>query len=202
MRSWLAFLLCPILSGCFAFGYPSVSQTPTLVVPGTDVHAFRFTSDWGFSGPWITGPMTVSQAVEEIPVVEGRIDPQRNAYFAYGYTLFPILSGSHSRHVTVLLYRPGYETVEVPTRSWWRSVGGDQAERVVWKEASDLAAQEKAIERIADPFRPYPGEATCHFIAQEYTRLARGPFATAAETRERLVKTAATWEERAAGRER
>jgi hypothetical protein len=197
MRSWPAFLLCPILSGCFAIGYPSVTETPTLVVPGSDVHAFRVTSEWSMNGPWLTAPVTISRAVEELPLDRGMIDPQHNSYFAYSYNLFPLAGGSRSRDVKVLLYRPGYELIDVPTRSWWaQSFGDNPPEIVAWKPAPDLASQEQALRRIASGSADLPrgpwglNPQVLSFVAGEYARLAQSPLATTPETRERLQDAA------------
>src|SRR5262245_16986403 len=117
MRCWPVLLLCPCLAGCLALGYPTISRTPEVTVPADDVRAFRVSSEMTASGPLATAPIQLSSSVEEIPVVDATVEPQRDASFSYYYLVFPY-SGYRSRTVEVLLYRPGYETVEVPARPW------------------------------------------------------------------------------------
>src|SRR5262249_12000959 len=117
MRAWLPLLCCPLLSGCFGFAYPSVSETPAVAVIEPDVRAFRVVSECTVSGPCITGPIQFSRQVEEVPGAWPVVQSQQDAYLAYHYLLFPVLNGSRSRSLQVLLYRPGYETIEIPARS-------------------------------------------------------------------------------------
>jgi hypothetical protein len=130
------------------------------------------------SGPWMTGPITVADSVEEIPVKNCLVAPQHNAYFAYYYLVFPILNGSHSRTIKVLLYRLGYELVEIPARTWWKTSDSDVPERVAWKEAPNLQAQKAAVDGIALGSRSKRGNKdVLQFAAKEYGRLANSPMA-------------------------
>ena len=154
MRSSVPLLVCPFLAGCLAFGYPAISATPEIALPDTDVHAFRVCSDVTMSGPWMTGPIAFGRSVDEIPVMEAAVSPQRDAYFAYYYLLLPIASGSHTRDLEVLLYRPGFETVAIPARPWWQGPGNQRLEKIAWKKAliSWLRKQRstKSIPQMAD----------------------------------------------------
>jgi hypothetical protein len=196
---WVALLVFPCFSGCLAVGYPATCQTPAIEVNFPDTRAFRVTSDLRQSGSW-NGSPSITGRVEEIPIVAEpnagiRVPEQKDSYFAYSYRLFPFAEGCHDHSLRVLLYRPGYETVAVDERGW-SLMGTSQPISVVWREAKDLAAQERALERVVAR-RPIswsvfePG--VLRFVAQEYTRLANGPLAAGPEkqkTRERLLARA------------
>jgi hypothetical protein len=100
----------------------------------------------------------------------------------------------------VLLYRPGFETVDIPARAWWQSLGWSQPQPVAWKEAPDLPAQEEALNNVVQPRFDPPrkgSKAVLQFAAQEYARLADSPFALAlsmSDTRERLLAKAREYE--------
>jgi hypothetical protein len=176
MRSWLPLLLCPVLSGCFGFAYPSFSETPSVTVKEDNVRAFRVLSEWTMSGPVITGPIEMWQMVQEIPVARATVDRQQDSYLAYCYMLFPVLGGSRSRTLEVLLYRPGYETVEIPSRSLLKAFGETKRGPIVWKEAVGLEAQEQALERVVTRNPGYwLNQEGLRFAAQEYARLADSP---------------------------
>jgi hypothetical protein len=204
MRWWLPLLVCPALSGCFGFAYPSFSETPAVNVKEGDVRAFRVLSEWTLSGPCITGPGGVWHSIEEIPVIKKTVERQQDSYLAYYYMIFPVLNGSRSRTLTVLLYRPGYETVEIPSRSLLGAFGETKRAPVVWKEAVGLEAQEKAVERIIGPFPgSWLGQEALRFAAQEYARLADSPFVSGPgkeKERERLRAKAKEYEALAAQR--
>ncbi|HZT83082.1 MAG TPA: hypothetical protein VFA26_22835 [Gemmataceae bacterium] len=192
MRLWPAFLTCPLLAGCLGFGYPDLSRTPPVAVPTDGVRAFRVVSAMTMSGPIMTGPIQCNGWVEEIPIVNGTVRPQHDACFSYYYLIFPF-NGSRSRGLKVVLYRPGYEIVEVPARPWWQQPGG-VTEKVAWKEAPDLPAQKAAVDRIIAGFQlAVPSKEVLQFAAQEYARLADSPLAAVPEmaaTREELRKLA------------
>jgi hypothetical protein len=176
MRAWLLLLLCPVVSGCYGFAYPSFSETPAVNVKEDNVRAFRVLSEWTLSGPCITGPIEIWQSVEEIPVLKATVERQQDSYLAYSYMLFPVLNGSRSRTLEVMLYRPGYETVEIPSRSLLEAFGETKRAPVVWKEAVGLEAQEQALEKIISqhPGRRL-GQEGLRLAAQEYARLADSP---------------------------
>ncbi len=201
MRSWLPLLLCPFAAGCFGFAYPSVSETPAIIVRENDVRAFRLISDWTMSGPWMTGPIENCHSVEELPITEDTVEAQKDSYLYYYYLALPFANGSRTRTVEVLLYRPGYETVEIAAQSGLWSLFAPKRIGVIWKPAPDLAAQEKALERIISGYwKDSLGKATWQFAAQEYTRLAQSELAAGPrmeKTRERLLKMARDCEDRA-----
>ncbi len=163
MRTGVPLLICPFLAGCLAFGYPAISATPEIALPDTDVHAFRVCSEVTMSGPWMTGPIAFGSSVDDIPVVEATVSPQRDAYFAYYYLLLPIASGSHTRDLEVLLYRPGYETVAIPARPWWQAPGSQRLEKIAWKEAPDLLAQKTARQNLSRKWQTAPQQGSTAF---------------------------------------
>jgi hypothetical protein len=142
----------------------------------------------------MTGPITVANSVEEIPVKNCVVAPQHDTFFAYYYLAFPVANGSHSRTIEVLLYRPGYQLVEIPPRPWWKTCGSNEPEKVAWKEAPDLQSQRAAVSRIAFRFeRQAFNEDVLRFAAQEYARLAECPLAAlpdAMTTRDELRRLA------------
>ena len=199
MRFWHICVVCPLLAGCVGFAYPDVSRTPTVALPAADVHAFRVVSQLTMSGPWMTGPVQFGETVDEIPVTSGAVGPEREAYISYYYLVFPF-NGSHSRTLTVLLYRPGYEIVEVPARPWWRAPGGGPPEEVAWKKAPDLTAEKAAVDRIASrEGGRSPSKDVLRFAAEEYARLADSPAAPAA-MKEELRRLAEECHDRAGTR--
>jgi hypothetical protein len=142
----------------------------------------------------MTGPIEVADRVEEIPVNNGTVSAQRDACFAYSYLIFPVLNGSHFRTIDVLLYRRGYELIEIPARPWWSASGSGVAEKVAWKEAHDLLTQKAAVDRIAFRFgrQPYDKDVL-RFAAREYACLADSPMAASPEastTRDELRRLA------------
>jgi hypothetical protein len=147
MTRGLALLICPFLSGCLGYGYPSFCQTPGAAIDDPGVRAFRVTNECKRRGCIIAGSVMFAHQVEPIGIVDSRVEAQTNNSFVSYYLLFPF-EGHSSRTVKVLLYRPGYETVEIPERPWWTFLGKNQPERVVWKEACDLSSQVKALEMV------------------------------------------------------
>ena len=204
MRAWLPLLLCPVVSGCFGFAYPSFSETPAVNVKEDNVRAFRVLSERTLSGPFMTGPVVIWQSVQEIPVLKATVERQQDSYLAYYYMIFPVLNGSRSRTLKVLLYRPGYETVEIPPRSLLQAFGETKRAPVVWKEAVGLEAQEQALERVISQ-NPGLGlnQEGLQFAAQEYARLADSPLVSGPgreKERERLRAKARECEELANNR--
>jgi hypothetical protein len=204
MRFWWLALPCPLLAGCLGFAYPDISQTPKVAVSAEGVHAFRVNSEITMSGPWMTGPVECSVSVAEISVVKAAVVPQRDAYLAYYYLLFPF-NGSRSRTLEVLLYRPGYQVVAIPARPWWQGAGSDRPEEVAWKEAPDLPARMEAVDQIAaGGTRGTASKDVLHFVAGEYRRLADSQAAGSAEMaaqREKLLSLARKYESLADARD-
>jgi hypothetical protein len=217
MKRWLMLLglLAPNLTGCMPYVYPTVSHTPELTVPNADgsVHAFRVDVDRTERAPEAT---TTQYTLWRIPIDERGIIPSQleiapatGIYNPLGITDTP----AHERSqysMCVRLYRPGYRTQEV--QQWGK------ARDLQWAPASDLLAQEKAVDdllavptatpggswwELKDQKQPalglQPGiDSNYHkqallFASSEYQRLAAGPLAAqpANQTvRERLQQKA------------
>jgi hypothetical protein len=174
MRTWSGWLIFPFLSGCMALGYPSISRTPPVAVDAPDVHAFLVTSKSDTGGGVISGWVQHGREVRELPVAEATVRPQWDTHFTYYYLFFP-MSGSSSRSQQVLLYRPGYETVELSSQAWWECLGAGKPVRVAWKPARDARAQEKALAKVFGPRSSVLDDNSRQFAAVEYARLGRRP---------------------------
>jgi hypothetical protein len=183
MRYALLVLVCPLLSGCLAFGYPSVTRTPAIAVDAPDVKAFRVVAHHGFFGCVIAGAIIMYDEADEIPVTKSRVEPQKDTHFSYSWMIFPVWADSRFQDLKVMLYRPGYEIVEIPAKSWWRSLGDSQPEPVTWKAAPDLASQKSALDRLAKGRLGLMADGRekkmAEYAASEYTRLADSPQASA-----------------------
>jgi hypothetical protein len=194
MRYGPILVMLPFLSGCFAYGYPSVCRTPPLSVPEENVRAFRVVTEVEASGPVLTGPIMFATDVVEIPVMSARVESQKESYFAYYYLLFPF-TGDRARNMSVLLYRPGYQTVAVEERPWWQFANLSEPEKVVWKEAPSLEDQEEALKKVVghDLSPKRRNRKVLELAVQEYTRLAEMARCNApgmAEQRTRLLAEA------------
>jgi hypothetical protein len=194
----LLLLLLPALPGCLIpYGFPKISQTPLLSLgkEAEEIHAFRadITRDFvdiGGTDRWTFSEVTSSPAGWVLP--QTKVSATCGIY-VFGVALnYPVYT-SHS--VALKLYRPGYELVELDS---WEVPG-----MIVWKEAPDLASQEKALDRLflreapdsANEPRSWvrigrrlsPGsEGAEHqrvllFGASEYERLASGAAASGSE---------------------
>jgi hypothetical protein len=178
MRNALLIAVCPFLSGCIAFAYPSVRQTPEIVVPEPDVRAFRYTSDFGFFGAIIAGAVQVGDKVEEVPITNATIDAHRDNYCRYCFMAYPIFATHHTRNETIRLYRRGYEVAEIESRHWLLESFRTQPIAVTWRKAETLEAQEKAIDDLTPGFGGWtPSFAV--FLAEEYSHLSESPLADA-----------------------
>lgn len=72
MRIFVILLVFPFIQGCVAFGYPSMSQTPSIEVGEPDVKAFRIKTRYIWYG-WLSGPI---KTVSEL----GEISPKRELF--------------------------------------------------------------------------------------------------------------------------
>ncbi len=175
MPRWLALLICPFASGCLAFGYPNVTATAPAVIDSTDVRAFRVTSESTFGGAIIAGWIQLGKDIEEIPVTSS-VPSQSDASWCYWCMMFPF-GRSHHREVKLLLYRPGYETVELPAEPWWRFAAHRVPAPVVWKRAVSLAAQAGALAAFDavghHSFTGLSSVGVLRFLAGEYERLVQ-----------------------------
>jgi hypothetical protein len=136
------------LVACFAFRYPAIHYVSgvNVATPPPDVRCFRVdvclekehglfvSSDDGQrveDGTLVFTEVAVSAA--------GTVNGQ--ARFALDYTWRGLYSEGTDRHIVLLhLYRPGYQLVEVSS--------ADNLDVATWKEAPDLAMQEKAIDDL------------------------------------------------------
>jgi hypothetical protein len=126
----------------------------------------------------MTGGEWISSTIEEIPSVNGTVDSQNKAYFAYFVGGFPV-SFSESWNWNLLLYRPGYEVIKVPSHWLMAKVFRSHLDQLDRKIAPDLDSQTKALECICPESGLKRAEATeevWQFVAQEYQRLARSPY--------------------------
>jgi hypothetical protein len=174
MRTWSVCLIFPFLSGCLALGYPSVTRTPPVAVDAPDVHAFLVTTDSDSGGGVISGWLQHGRGVRELPVAEATVKPQWDTHFSYYYLFFPF-SGSSSRNREVLLYRPGYELVDLPSQAWWECLGSGKPVRVTWKPARDVKAQEKALAKLTGGAGSSLDDRTREFVVAENARLGLRP---------------------------
>jgi hypothetical protein len=185
-------VLISTLSGCvIPFGYPRLECTLPVKVEseGNDVHAFRvdFTRSQIDIGAW-TAPG--GETLAEVPVTASdRIPAQIKSSLTYGVFVIGIAVNyfvETDHWVALRLYRPGFELVEI------RSC--ELANRVLWKLAPGLEAQEKALDALfAYPeyygSSPPPAhKAALLFGASEYERLAS--LAIVPEQRKRLADKA------------
>ena len=197
----------PSLCGCIPYVGPSIDYTPRfeLDAPRNEVRAFRVDiassqDSPGWHGPFLS--QTNKERLSEVAISHrDEVPSQVKASVQHGIVLIGVISHRirESESVVVRLYRPGYELVEIGP--WERT------NRVEWKLAPDLAAQEKAVDylfggRQDGPRRPFArygcwqekgsGSAAHResllFGASEYERLAQLPCSD--EERETLAKSA------------
>lgn len=203
MRLGILMLVCPLLAGCLAYGYPDISRTPAINIDSPDVRAFRITDETKMSGPVMTGPVRFERTAEEIPIVKAQVGSQHEAYLTYYYLAFPF-DGSRIRNLKVLLYRSGYQVAEIRAHGLLEISKGEKPVQVVWQEATGLRAQMAALEHLVtnDPGH-VAGKGLLEFAAAEYTRLANSSMAAAEgmeETRRELLGRAKECQTQAATR--
>src|SRR5262249_1061302 len=176
--------------------------------PHEEAHAFRVDILRETRNLFCTGPCSEDTYVlKAVPLsVPGQVPSQIKVAFDYGLffaagCVVPC-GWEHWQHpMRVRLYRPGWETVEI--QSW------DLAPQMSWKEAADLAAQEKAVddllsdrERAREP--GVPGRAWTEEFRQAFSRetfFSLGPLyrflapgSASAEHRKVLLFAAAEYE--------
>ena len=138
----LCLLLCASLPGCWA--YPTVGMTPPvqLNAPPDEVKAFRVDVSACHSSAELYRPPTYLFSPLSLPKSD-QIGPEMNAALNYGwYVNFLIATYYRYTNHTMLLrlYRPGYETIEIQPWDW--------PHELVWREAKDLAARERALDQL------------------------------------------------------
>ena len=159
MRHWLLLLaLLPNCTGCLAYAYPWPTYTPEIPVDNKDgsAHAFRIDIDRTEHKP---APTTTQYTLSQIPIDSRGLVPSQFEVGATTGVLNPlgVVDGSpHERSqytMLIRLYRPGFQTQEV--QAW------EKARQLLWSPASDLLAQEKAIDDLlavpASPDGPVRG---------------------------------------------
>jgi hypothetical protein len=196
MRVLLILLVCQCLTGCLAYGYPSVSRTPAIWVDEPGVKAVRVTHGLKMWGPVMTGPFEFEGGVEELPIENGEIQPQQDAYLAYYYLAFPVARGWYQRSFEVRLYRRGYETRVIEPQPLMDALFADSAASVPEpRRAETIEAREKAIDDVAPDSAWSDNARVNEFVAGEYLTLADSPELSGPEheqTRLRLVEKAET----------
>jgi hypothetical protein len=140
---WLGLLIFPLLPGCLIpYGFPTLSHVPgvELEQEAAPVHAFRveITREWvdiGGDDAW---------TLTEMPLgISGSVPSETRLSATYGFLVFGIALNYpvYTSHTVALrLYRPGYELVEID--SW------QLAAKIAWREAPDLEAQERVLDRL------------------------------------------------------
>lgn len=172
MRIYWIFLVFPFTSGCLGWAYPVCRQTPPIPVQENDVRAFRKTTEDGFYGCLIAGCVTMGRNLNEIAIIDGAVPSQSDSHLCYHYLAFPF-AGSHFKSLATVLYRPGYEVVEIPGRPWW--LAWKKAQPIKWKVAPDLPSQEKILDTLSEgnSFLFTADDKTLDFFVNEYLRLAQ-----------------------------
>jgi hypothetical protein len=206
MRTAFLLLACPFLGGCIAFGYPDISRTPTIPIDVPEVHAFRVVSDSEFHGFLICGTFAWGRTIEEIPVTDATVPAEVERSFPYAWEVYPIYGCNRHRSMAVLLYRPGYDLVEVPARNWLLSIATFEAKPIEWKPVPfdrQVAALNRLLGGSDSMLRSdHVDRNVAEFAAGEYERLSRSPDAAddlkkaleglAADLRSRAAKPAST----------
>jgi hypothetical protein len=164
-------LILPFLPGCLAVGYPSVTYTPSVASLPPDVHAFRSTFEIGGMSIIMTGGERIGGSVEEIPITDGRLDSLDHVYFAYDIGGIPVTF--FERHDwKILLYRPGYELIEIPSRWYGEKLFQPRIDHLDWKPANDIESQLANLDRICqEPAANAPSEQVRRFAEKERARL-------------------------------
>ncbi len=191
--SALGAVVCLIaLAGCLfvPVGYPTWSRTPEVAVnaPADQVVAVlvRRRSD----ATNITVPNEKKEEIisllnpDRLCRLEARNEMTWDCAVAGFIFVMPILFASSST-VELRLYRPGYETVIVPS---WAKV-----EQIVWRPAPDVPGQMQALERMNVKESELPRDQQqlyCLFLSREFERLAGAAAALPDDGKLRDVLTA------------
>jgi hypothetical protein len=184
MRRFLRLTLCllclPCLNGCLCYVYPQLDYTPSLSLDPqwNDVLVFRAETTTenvlGFLALYEPcyneGNFEhLSEHLVEVQRTDtNRVPAQIQPSVSTGL-LIPFVVVNlfcHTSHsMKLLLYRPGFDLVEIPA---WEEAG-----HIVWKPAADLDAQEKTLDWLAWHItRDISGQREALLLAVEYERLA------------------------------
>jgi hypothetical protein len=172
MQKLSIFLIFSCLPGCLAFGYPRVTYTPQVASLPSDVHAFKSTLSFGGKSIVMTGGESISGTIEEIPIVDGRLDSLDHSYFSYFIGGIPV-AFFKEHDWKIILYRPGYEIIEIPSRWYVRKFFASQIDQLAWKPAKSIEAQLAALKLICpEGGFSTPSPEIRRFVDQERERLA------------------------------
>ena len=162
-------------SGCLCpyWVSPSVSYVPVARAGGTGDSVRAFRVDTRESTPYFPGPLHQTHQLAAIPVgTDGDTAGQLSLSCSRGFLAFFVALNYvtwHQDTISVRLYRPGFETVEL--RPWAATSA------VQWKTAANVAEQCKAVDDLVAGSLEPGGIAKDHqkallFAAEEYRRLA------------------------------
>jgi hypothetical protein len=102
------------------------------------------------------------------------LGPQTDLQLAHLFYIFPILGSYETHDFSVILYRPGYDTMMVAAWPLWFPLGYCFSQSVQWEKCPDVRAQEKALNRLLSKSEEKNLDPkTLRFAAAEYERLAR-----------------------------
>jgi hypothetical protein len=140
---YLLLVALPALPGCMIpYAYPTVHCVPPIKLgkDADEVHVFRVDITRTRVDMGVTDTYTLTEVP---PSPEGWIFPEARLSATYGCYIFAVALNypvftSHS--IGLRLYRPGYELIELG--SW------ESPPDLTWKRAPDLAAQERALDRL------------------------------------------------------
>jgi hypothetical protein len=148
MRRWLFLLLLLPNTGCLGYVYPTIAYTPELPIDNHDgnAHVYRVDVDRTERTPSASTQYTLSK----IPLDRGGVVPSQLEIAPAAGLWNPLGIGDVKEHerstytILIRFYKPGCQTMEVA--SW------DKSKALQWLPASDLLAQEKAVDDLlADP---------------------------------------------------
>jgi hypothetical protein len=176
-KIWNLLLASPLFfaSGCLCpyWVSPSVNYVPATRVSerNDSVHAFRV--DTRESTPYFPGPLHQTHQLTAISIDgSGEVPGQLSVSCTRGFLAFFVALNYvtwHQDTISVRLYRPGFETVEL--RAWAATSA------VQWRTAAGVAEQCKAVDDLVAGNLEPGGIAKEHqiallFAADEYRRLA------------------------------
>jgi hypothetical protein len=175
MEAWMPrlifILILPLLPGCMAFGYPSLTYTPAVACLPPDVHAFKSTFGTIGRSFMFSGGEGVYCGVEEIPIVDGVLDTLDQSYFDY-FVGGVFVAYFHHDSWKVILYRPGYEIVTIPSRWFVGKMYESRLYNVDWKPAKGINSQLEALSTIWSESGPsQASDEVKDFVRNELKRL-------------------------------
>ena len=167
-------------SGCIIpySAYPKIDYIPSARLESEgNVFAFRVVTTTTHHNPlgsnWPSEPSHEDRLAVINATHTDELPAQTKSSITYGIIMIGIaLNWSHSESQTMSmrLYRPGYESVEL--KSW------QNTNRIGWKSATDIGSQETALDELFRKNRLAKGSSDAEhresllFGAREYERLA------------------------------